>query len=278
MKTYNFDLFKDFFEYHLRAKNTDADGRKIDTLHSLAKKLGYNSPSTLSMISSGERLPSRELLEALLDAWTISPTERERIRLKVEIEKKSRKGKNHAHLISEFNRLTPYHKIDLKNYNLVQDWFVLIIKLLISTPGFVEDPQAISLKLRKKVTPAQVKKTLALLTETGLVARDPITGQLRVQQDRTITSNDIPSEAIRENHKGMIRRALESVEEQSITQRHLNSLALQFDMEKMAEAKKRILDFVTQFNDEFHSEKSDQIYQLNVQLFEHTNGGNKNDH
>ncbi len=277
MKAYDFDLFKDFFEFHIREKSVNSYGRKTTTLNDLAKKLGYNSPSSLSMISSGDRLPSHALLESLFDEWKISETERERIRLKVEIERKNRKGKNSSHLITQFNRLTPYHKIDLKHYNLIRDWYVLVIKVMASSPDFDEDPMAISLKLRKKVTLAQAKKALQLLVETGMLIRDPVTLKLKPAMERTETSHEISSEAIRENHRGMLQRASEALEEQGLAQRHFNSLSLQFDAKDMSTAKKRILDFVTQFNDEFNAKNSDQVYQLNVQLFEHSNGGNKND-
>ncbi len=277
MKAYDFNLFKDFFEFYLREKSTDKDGRKKKTLNELATTLGYSSPSSLSMIASGERLPTAALLEALFTEWNISSAERERIRLKVEIEKRKRKGKNSSHLISKFNQITPYHKIDLKQYKVIRDWYVLVIKVMASSPDFNEDPQAISLKLRKKVTVSQVKKALQLLIETKMLVRDPVTQRLSPAHEQTETSHEISSEAVRENHKGMINRALEAVEEQSLANRHFNSLSLQFDSAMLPEAKKRILDFVKEFNSEFNSASSNQVYQLNVQLFEHSNGGNKND-
>lgn len=276
MKTYEFDQFKDFFEYHLREKSINSRGRKT-TLQRLAKKLGYSSPSTLSMISSGERLPTAPLLDALFKEWNVSDTDCDRIRLKIEIEQKQRKGKKISHLIAKYNRLTPYHKIDLKNYNVVRDWYVLVIKLMAGSPDFNEDPTEISQNLRKKITPAQAKKALQLLLDTGLLQRDPVSQKLVPIEVNTETSHELASEAIRENHKGMITRALEAVEEQSVQQRHFNSLALQFETKKMPAAKKRILDFISAFNDEFGSDNADQIYQLNVQFFEHTNKGNPNE-
>lgn len=275
MKPYEFDQFKDFFEYHFREKSIDSRGRKT-TLHRLAKKLGYSSPSTLSMISSGERLPTPTLLDALFKEWNISDTDKDRIRLKIEIEQKQRKGKKISHLISKYNRLTPYHKIDLKNYNVVRDWYVLVIKLMAGSSDFNEDPVEISQALRKKITPSQAKKALQLLLDTGLLQRDPITKRLIPAEANTETTHELASEAIRENHKGMITRSLEAVDEQSIEQRHFNSLALQFESKKMAAAKKRILDFISAFNDEFGSDTANQVYQLNVHFFEHTNKGTLN--
>lgn len=141
---------------------------------------------------------------------------------------------------------------------------------------FNEDPFEISQALRKKISPAQAKKALQLLLDTGLLQRDPVTKRLIPTEANTETTHELASEAIRENHKGMIARSLEAVEEQTIQQRHFNSLALQFESKKMAAAKKRILDFISAFNDEFGSDTSNQVYQLNVHFFEHTNKGNPN--
>jgi uncharacterized protein (TIGR02147 family) len=278
MKSYQFDHFKDFFEFCLKERSFDQDGKKKTTLNDLAQSLGYNSASSLSMIAKGVRLPSKSLLNALFDEWEIPFSERERIRLKVEIEKRGRKGESSFQLISKLNQISPYHKIDLKKFSLIRDWHVLVIKILAGTPGFDEDPVAISQRLRKKITPAQAKKALALLQEVGLLVRDPETKKLAVAVENTETSTDIPSESIRENHKGMLKRAYEAIEEQSVDQRSFSSIAFQFNTNAMPEAKREIMEFVKSFHEKYNSAQSDQVYQLNVQLFEHSNGGTKNDH
>ena len=274
-----FESFKDFFEYNLKEGALDQNGKKVLTLQELAEKLGYNSASTLSMVAKGARLPSNSLLEALFQEWDVTPEERERIRLGLEIEKRRKKGKPVFNLASRFNELTPYHKIDLTGFKLIRDWYVRVIKLLVSgrrSSEISEDPVAISRRLRKKVSPKQVKDSLALLEAAGLLKRDR-RGRLKPVNENTETTHEISSEAIRENHRGMMNRALEALEEQSVAQRQFNSLALQFEPENLPLAKKRILDFVKRFNEEFGSNDADQIYQLNIQFFEHTDQGNRND-
>ena len=274
-----FESFKDFFEYNLKEGALDQNGKKVLTLQELAEKLGYNSASTLSMVAKGARLPSNSLLEALFQEWDVTPEERERIRLGLEIEKRRKKGKPVFNLASRFNELTPYHKIDLTGFTLIRDWYVRVIKLLVSgrrSSEISEDPVAISRRLRKKVSPKQVKDSLALLEAAGLLKRDR-RGRLKPVNENTETTHEISSEAIRENHRGMMNRALEALEEQSVAQRQFNSLALQFEPENLPLAKKRILDFVKRFNEEFGSNDADQIYQLNIQFFEHTDQGNRND-
>ncbi|CAN5590591.1 hypothetical protein BH10BDE1_BH10BDE1_34830 [soil metagenome] len=277
MKSQEFDSFKDFFEFNLKEAALDQNGKKVLTLQELAEKLGYSSASTLSMVAKGQRLPTTSLLEALFQIWKTKPAERERIRLNVEIERREKKGKPVSTLADKFNRLGPYHKIDLTGFKLIRNWYVMVIKLLVGGSDFKEDAALISRRLRKKVTPKQVKESIQLLESSGLVTRDPATKRLQPAKTNTETSHEITSEAIRANHRGMISRALEAIEEQTTSQRQFNSLALQFDAKNLKPAKDRILEFVKDFNEEFGSEDGNEVYQLNVQFFEHTDEGTRHD-
>jgi uncharacterized protein (TIGR02147 family) len=277
MKSHEFDSFKDFFEYNLKEAALDQNGKKVLTLQELAEKIGYSSASTLSMVAKGQRLPTASLLEALFQIWKTKPAERERIRLNLEIERRAKKGKPVAGLADQFNKLAPYRKIDLTGFKLIRDWYVLVIKLLAGGTEFEADPSTISRRLRKKVTPKEVTQSLKLLESAGLLVRDPVTKKLKPVDSNTETTHEITSEAIRANHRGMISRALEAIEEQSTEQRQFNSLALQFDPKNLKSAKERILGFVKNFNEEFGSDTANEIYQLNVQFFEHTDEGTRHD-
>ncbi len=277
MKPSEFDSFKDFFEYNLKVTARNQSGKKVLTLQELAQMLGYNSASTLSMVANGTRLPSASLLEGLFQIWKTKPAERERIRLNVEIERREKKGKPVYGLAHQLNRLSSYHKIDLTGFKLIRDWYVLVVKLLVGGSRFQEDPIWISRRLRKKVTPKEAAMALKLLEETGLIIRDQQTGKLRPGKTETETTHEITSESIRANHRGMISRALEAIEEQTVQGRQFNSLAVQFDRTKLPLAKERILGFVKSFNKEFGSETANEIYQLNVQFFEHTDEGTRHD-
>jgi uncharacterized protein (TIGR02147 family) len=279
MNDYSFENFKDFFEYNLKKNNRDSEGAKIFTLNDLSKKLGYNSPSLLSMISKGKRLPSNEILEMLFDMWKIDNSQREIIRLRLEIEKKTKKNKPTIKLVEKLSKLdkkSQFKPIDLDTFNSIKEWHNLVLQMMVSTPDFKEDYTLISHQLRRKVTPAQVRKGFETLVKVGMLKRNPKTGELEEKTDGSKeTTHDIPSEAIREHHKGMISRALDSVDEQSVEERHLNSLTLKFDQKKKAEAKAAILNFVKEFNSQFYDDNSNDIHQLNIQFFEHTNNTQK---
>ena len=272
MKVYNFNTFKDFFNFYLSQRSTNTVGKKSKTLNELALEMGYNSPATISMIATGERLPSKQFLQKLFIHWKVPSLERQRIALQIELEKLKLKGKTNLDLLDKYSKITPYHKINLNQHKIISDWYILVLKVLISTEQFNENPQWIYKKLRKKVSLSQINKAIELLIENKIIYRDEATQKLKVNYKKTETTHDVPSEAIRSHHRGMMNTAIEAIEEQDLLQRQYNAVTLQFDKSKIAEAKETVLQFVKEFNEKFQNEKSNDLYQLNVQLFELTNG------
>ncbi len=88
---------------------------------------------------------------------------------------------------------------------------MLVIKELAYTTDFQEDPQWISRRLRRKITPSQAKHALNTLERLGVLQRDE-NGVLKARPGFVESTHEIPSSAIRQHHKGMIRRADEAIE------------------------------------------------------------------
>lgn len=259
---------KDFVSFELR-KTLEHD----ETLKTLSKKLNLKSPSLLSMVANGKRLPSEAVLEKLFVIWKIGASERKFLRLQLKLEKKHQKGKEALSLMQEIKKLNPpsgFYKLKLKQIESVRDWHVLVVRALANNPEFKADPQWIAERLRNKISPKQARIALSLLIDRGLLAQDEKTGQIIVCQDFIETTHEIPSEAIRQHHRGMLNRALEALNEQSVAERLFNSITLNFKPEDLEAAKKRIVEFNRAFHDEFGNNNSETVYQLNVQLFSHT--------
>ncbi len=268
----NFENFQDYFKYRLKAEIRSNTGHKKSSLEKLAKQLGYNSPSSLSMIFTGDRLPSNDFLDAIFEYWHVSSEESQYLRSVVQLEKLKRKGKATAQVIARldrFKKVSRTQKLNIQQFSLMSDWYHLVVKSLVSTFDFREDHNWINRRLRKKLTASQIKKSIEVLLELGLIERDP-DGTLKQATQVVETTHDLPSEAIREHHKGMMQRAIEAIDEQEVTERHFNSLTLKFDPKHMPEAKEKILNFVKDFNSRYLGEDSNRVFQLNVQLFEHT--------
>lgn len=259
---------KDFVSFELR-KTLEKD----ETLKTLSERLNLKSPSLLSMIATGKRLPSEAVLEKLFGVWKTGAKERKFLRLQLKLEKKHQKGKEALSLMQEIKKLNPpsaFYKLKLKQIESVRDWHVLVVRALANNSEFKADPQWIAERLRNKISPKQAKLALSLLIDRGLLAQDEKSGQVTVCQDFIETTHEIPSEAIRQHHRGMLNRALDALNEQSVAERLFNSITLNFKPEDLELAKKRIVDFNRAFHEEFGNNASETVYQLNVQLFSHT--------
>jgi uncharacterized protein (TIGR02147 family) len=269
-----FNFFADYFRFQVNLNQSDSE-RPNHTLKELAYRVGYNSPSILSMVASGERLPSDALLEALLKEWKIPTNEAAIIKLKVAIEKKSKKNKDHFELQKELNKLQQkigYSQTSVEEFEMMSEWYILVLRSLIGTKIFNEDPSEISVILRRKVSPAKIKSGIEVLLKLGLIKKNLQTGLLEQNQQNIESSHNIPSAAIKNHHREMINRALEAVDEQDVNERTLNGLTLNFEIERYREAQEKILTFIKSFNEEFGQNNSESIYQLNLQFFAHTNG------
>lgn len=270
---YHFSSYQDFLTYKFKSEMYSATGRKKKNLDSLAKSLGYRSASILSLLMNGHRIPSSEMLAKLSDHWRLSSGEREYLRLLIQLKRYTANGKDVYPLqqkLARFASKVPQQTITMQKFNAACEWYYLVVKLLVSCSVFKEDPVWISRKLKKKISPTEAKKAIDDLLAIGIIYRDPVSKKLRANGGITETSHEIPSTAIQNFHRGMIMRALESIEQQTIQERQINALSLKFDPKKLSLAKERILQFIKDFNEEFESAEANTLYQLNTQFFELT--------
>ena len=94
--------------------------------------------------------------------------------------------------------------------------------------------------------------------------------KLIVLKKGLLTTNDISSAAIVCHHHGMIQRAVEVLDEESIHERQVSSLTFKMPKSHLPKAKEKLFKFLSEFNKEFATENSEEIFQLNIQLFSHT--------
>jgi uncharacterized protein (TIGR02147 family) len=272
---FDFDNLKDLLKFQVEMSLLGTLGRKTSNLSKVAKKLGYRSPSTLTMLLKGQRIPTDEMVGAMVRSWKLGQAEREFLQLLVQVEREKKKGKDPTDTLERLKKLAAKKSansfvVSLNQFSLVKDWYYLVVKQLVASPDFSEDPKWISKKLRRKITPQQVERALEVLQELKLIERDSVSGKLVASVGSTETTHDVPSEFIRMHHQGMLDRAKEALEEQSVQERHFNSLTVKVDAKRLPEIKEKILEFVRELNKEFETDNSNRVYQLNVHLFEHT--------
>lgn len=270
---FNFDNYLDFLKVVAQPKEA-AESSKL-TLEDWAKKLGYRSPSSLSMVLKGQRLPSQDMLQAISEDLQLNQFEIQYLELLVKLEKQKRRNKDITKTLEKIYALNTQKQnsfyVSHAHFSYISDWYHFAIKQLVSSPNFQEDADWISKRLRKKVSPAKVKEAIDNLIKLGVLYRDTNDNLKSTGKGIEVPNADVASAALRNHHKGMIQRALESIDEQSIDERYLNAITLQIDPEQQARAKEFITQFLREFAKQFSANSSNQVNQLNVQFFQHTN-------
>ncbi len=275
MNTSLFD-FNDYREYLTKVMMPNGPyQQKGPNLSRWAQRLGHKSPSLLSMVLKGDRLPSSELVERLITELKLSRAEGNFLRLKVKLERLEHKGKSSEKTREDIDKLVASvgkvsrQVVSLSAFESVAQWYCMVIKQLIATGEFVEDAEWVCRRLRHKIRPHQMKKAIDHLLALELIQRNPQTGQLE-SAHAVSTPSDIPSQALVQHHLGMIDRAREALEEQKVADRCFMGLTLRADAKQTANVKRDIAQFIEMMNEKYAVEDSTRVYQLNLQYFEHT--------
>jgi uncharacterized protein (TIGR02147 family) len=169
--------------------------------------------------------------------------------------------------LSHSRRYREIKKIEKDYFVYYSRWYYAAIRELVLLPDFREDPEWIASKLAPPITTREAAVALELLLELGFLKRGRA-GRL-VQVDRNIsTDREVVSLAIANFHREMIRKASESIERASASQRDISSLTVAISKEKFEEAKRRIQDFRRELNLLLSEGKEfDSVYQINFQVY-----------
>jgi len=205
------------------------------------------------------------LLESLGKDLNLDIVERRFLQLLVQLEKQRDRNADTRSTLQEMHELAPAGTqrlaVDLQQFEMIAEWYHIVIKQMAGAPGFREDGVWIAGRLGNKITPAQAVKALETLRTCGFLGAS----------DRGIeTPRDIPSAALRAHHLGMLERAQEALVEQDVSEREISSLTLRLERARIEEAKAWLRKMKVEFDQEFGCPESEDVFQLNIQFFGHT--------
>lgn len=271
-RLFDFTDYADFLNAYVGAYGKYSHGPY--NLKNWANRLGYRSASSLAMVLSKQRLPTYKMIASFSEDFKFTKTEKKYFEVLVAIEKRKQSGKDISELLSEASRLSgqsEVQKINYDQFSVVSDWYCYAIKALVSNKHFVDDHDWIFKAMRRKISKAQIKNAIQNLKNIGLLMDDPVKG-LKENPVKTHTGNQVPSAAIKNHHRGMIVQAAQALDEQDVDNRMFQGLTLNIKKEEnLKDAFNDIINFVSEFNEKYRDDvDGDAVYQMNIQLFEHT--------
>ncbi|MGE0173274.1 MAG: TIGR02147 family protein [Oligoflexales bacterium] len=236
-----------------------------------ADRLGYRSAQSVSMVLTGERLPSREMTHKLAQDLGLSEKEKRYFELLVDYQALKRRGKDTGPVVDQIDKVNPHFRnhlsVDDSVLRYVGEWYHLVVKQLVNCPGFKADPKWIKERLRGKITEHQATQALVALEKIGLIEK----WKKSYRTKGAIKSAfDVPNPVLRGFHKQMLDKAKESVDEQGVAEREIVAITIQMAASRIDEAKNEIRSFLERFNKKFYDKGAESVFQLNTQLFSHT--------
>lgn len=223
------------------------------SLRSFANNLNV-SPATLSMVFSGKRKLSKEKVIDISKKLGLSPSTTLRI-LESDII-------NFEDILTE--QAKTKKNLTEEKFQLIANWHHYAIISLSKIKKHKADTRWISRQIGISEMDARI--ALNRLLELGLI---------EIQNDKIIeinhsssTTEDVPSEAIRNFHKGILTKAVTSIDEVDPSFREISSVILSFNKNDMLSAKQSLRDFQEHFANKFESTKNaDEVYALTLQFF-----------
>jgi uncharacterized protein (TIGR02147 family) len=220
------------------------------SLRSYAKWLDV-SPAQLSQMMTGKRSVTPKTLQKIVKRIGLSPFE------KKQIFNSLLKDKN-------FIESEDSKKINLEEdkFRVISDWYHLAIVSLAHVKGAKADPRWISSRLG--ISMEEAHGGLLRLERLGIISTKPKFKQISPPFE---VVSDVPSEAIRKYHKQNLSLAIEKIDTVPVSARQFQSISLVMDTNKVQKLEKLLNQFLDEVMEQFHSEESNEVYNLNVQLF-----------
>lgn len=265
----------DFLDYRAYLKEyydfKKSQGRGF-SYRSFARRAGFKSTNYYKLIVDGKRGLSDSGLLKFAKAIGFSKTEINYFETLVKYNQSKDLNDQEYFLkrLIQNKNFESSHQLEASQYKYFTHWHTVAIREMVMMHNFKEDPEWICLKLKKKVSPDEIKRSIQLLLDLGLLIRDE-NNRLKQHDSKIKTELNIMNLAVLGFHKTMLDKAKESLTTSATKHRDVSALTVALDEKTY----KHIQERVNQFRKEIHAlteqcEKPDTIYQINFQLFDLT--------
>lgn len=257
------EYLHDYYLFH-KKKNVSYSYRLF------ARKAKLGSPNYLKLVVDGKRRITDRTLYQFARGLGLSRDEEKYFRELVMYQEVSDPDSKEQHLRSllkyqeKQRTATPLRSDKIK---LLLDWHHSVIRELVATKGFKEDPAWISRRLGGKITETQAKESVELLVRLHFVQRDS-EGRLYQREPLLTTSDEVPSHVIRGLHRTYLRKAISSIFSVPMDKREMSGLIVSVPNHRLKEVKEEIKEFRRKLNRKYGMDSDgDEVYFIGLYFF-----------
>ncbi len=235
----------------------------------LARQAGFSSPNFFKLVMDGDRNLSADSVEKFAKALKLDREEKRFFSDLVAFDQADDVDEKNAAFeqVAASQRFRQARRIDSSMFEYLSRWYHPAIRELAARPEFRRDPEWISRQLSPTVPVEQVRASLDLLFDMGLLVEDD-DGHISRGEPSLTTGHEVRSLAVGNYHRQMLQRAADSIEEVPRELRNINALTVCIDPDNIGEIKERIQAFretLLDFCDRDANPKT--VFQINFQLF-----------
>jgi uncharacterized protein (TIGR02147 family) len=263
----------DYFDYREYLHDYYLFHKKKNSAYSyrlFARKAKLGSPNYLKLVVDGKRRITDRTLFQFARGLGLSRDEEKYFRELVMYQEVSDPDSKELHLHSllkyqEKQRTPTLLKADKIKFLL--DWHHAVIRELICSKEFQEDPSWIAKRLGNKITETQARESLELLVRLQILQRNSH-GHLEQREPLLTSSDEVPSHVIRSLHRTYLRKAIASIFAVPMERRELSGLVLAIPNQRLKEIKEEIKEFRRKLNRKYGLDKDgDEVYLVGLYLF-----------
>lgn len=233
-------------------------------MRALARRLGM-SVSFLSRITSGQRQLTASVAARLANTLNLSPEEEAHLMRLVATQRLSSQPEVSRTILTKISKASRARRktVEGMSFDTIAQWQHFAIISLLRLRDFKPSANWIGRKLG--LPPAVAKESLERLIHVGLLERSA--GGLSAMNGGEIeTPVDVPSRAVRENHRQHLALAENALNELSMELREFLNCTVCLNRSDIPKAKKRIRHFIDGFMKDLERPTGEDLFQLNVQF------------
>lgn len=231
-----------------------------------ARRAELKSPSHLKMIMDGKRKMAPETIQKVAKGLNLKTTEARFFELLVLFNQaKSETDKDGFYKrLLHFKKFIKIQKATADQYEYFSNWYNVVVREALTTRWADQPIEKLANAIG--ISQAKCKEAIKLLESLELIKKTKkgwVAAEGGIQTDQ-----EIQSLVVRNYHKQMIEKSLESLEQHEPTDRDMSGLTIAVRKEQLSEIKKRVAELRRELNAVYSADKeADQIYQLNIQFF-----------
>ncbi|MBY0415559.1 MAG: TIGR02147 family protein [Bdellovibrionales bacterium] len=256
----------------------DYDNYKDYLNDELVKRVGVNRAYSLRAFAKSLGLSSGELSEVLRGVRKLSVKSAMKISKSLNLTSRETKhllglvNKEHG-VISETledSEASPYKEVKMNpdEFAIVNDWYHFAILNLADCKDFEWSFAWIAKKLN--ITSFEVKVAIDKMIKVGLIKKINYKNgdvSYKVNEDYVMSAEGVSSQAVKNYHRQILMKAIDSLELQKIEERDITGIGMAIDEKDLAAIKKEISEFQDTLVEKYSKGKKERVYQLEVALF-----------